>query len=85
MNTLPDHFEILQFRQDGWPLCPVCEQDELFSPIWGELTPCPPIAEFIAGPLQCLVCGWRKEAVELPPLKATIIQTKERSIKRKNT
>lgn len=42
------------FRADGWPYCPQCENDELYS------LADPPSANAIYG---CYACGW------MPPLK----------------
>ena len=53
-----------EFRADGWPLCPLCGEDEVASPLmWTEDMDRPTLAEFIAGPLRCLWCGWNKEAI----------------------
>ncbi len=52
-----------EFRSDGWPLCPVCEEDELYSPLmWTEDLDRPTLSEFMDGPLHCLRCGWDKPA-----------------------
>lgn len=40
----------VQFREDGWPLCPGCDEDELWSPAT------PATIETIS---SCLRCGWR--------------------------
>ena len=39
-----------EYRDDGWPLCPKCGDDELMS---SELTPAP------TDSMKCLACGWR--------------------------
>ena len=50
-----------EFRADGWPYCPVCEEDELYSCVMlayrgqGER---PTIEECIAGEMACYLCGW---------------------------
>lgn len=41
---------VYEYRVDGWPLCPRCGADELFS---GEI-PAKPTDD-----LQCLACNWR--------------------------
>jgi hypothetical protein len=51
------------FRPDGWPLCPRCGEDELWSPIWNSDRPRPSLDEFLAGPLACYACGWRRDAL----------------------
>lgn len=38
-----------KFRKDGWPYCPQCEEDELYS------LSVPATAETIIG---CYICGW---------------------------
>lgn len=51
--------EITEYRADGWPLCPCCGEDELWSPlIW--LDERPSIEDFIAAGLRCYLCGWSK-------------------------
>ena len=50
-----------QFRADGWPLCPVCGEDEVWSSLtWTEEMDRPTIAGFLEGPLACYRCNWRK-------------------------
>jgi hypothetical protein len=39
-----------RYRDDGWPLCPCCGEDQLWS---GET---PPRASDV---LQCVLCCWR--------------------------
>lgn len=46
-------------RLDGWPLCPQCGEDEL----WSEFQPGPPnyvgtLAQYLAAPLHCYACQW---------------------------
>jgi hypothetical protein len=41
--------QYLEFRKDGWPYCPICEEDELWS------AAIPATAETI---VSCLRCGW---------------------------
>jgi len=55
--TWRDHFT--EFRSDGWPLCPRCGEDELWSP----LVPGPPefttsVEEYVKVGLRCYCCGW---------------------------
>ena len=58
-----------EFRADGWPLCPVCGEDELWSPLapgdpgWPNLDDKPPVAAYIAAGLRCYRCGWASEEV----------------------
>lgn len=47
----------------GWPLCPVCGEDEVYSLIWNSDRPQPSLGEFLAGPLACYSCGQRWKAI----------------------
>jgi hypothetical protein len=67
MSTLPflllePHIRgcaMLQYRADGWPLCPRCGDDELWSPFfWDGTGPQPPLHVYIAAGLSCYQCGW---------------------------
>lgn len=42
------------FREDGWPYCPNCGEDEL----WSSRTPAT-----ITSIVGCYYCGWRKDEV----------------------
>jgi hypothetical protein len=47
------------FRADGWPLCPQCGEDELWSPYYWEGTGVqPPIQTYIDAGLTCYQCHW---------------------------
>ena len=54
-----------EFRADGWPLCPVCGEDEVYSLIWND-GPRPSMDEFMAGALACYRCTWKKPAQPQP-------------------
>ena len=44
-------------RADGWPLCPSCGADELWSPlVWEDVRPA--VEAFIAAGLTCYSCHW---------------------------
>lgn len=53
-----------RFRPDGWPCCPQCDEDELWSPF----LPKPPdyrpgtLEEYVAAGLRCYLCGWELPA-----------------------
>ncbi len=52
---------MFSFRQDGWPFCPSCHQDELYSTImmaWDGQEPRPTLEECMAGELKCYACQW---------------------------
>lgn len=50
-----------EFRPDGWPLCPQCGEDELYSELMldylgeGER---PIVQDCIAGEMACYYCNW---------------------------
>jgi DNA-directed RNA polymerase subunit M/transcription elongation factor TFIIS len=50
------------YRADGWPYCPRCDEDELWS---GETYP---TVETIVG---CYSCGWKPDPVPFPPSGGT--------------
>ncbi len=63
----PPHGRIMEFerRQDGWPLCPHCGEDELWSPlIWDGEDERPSIDAYTAAGLSCYYCGWKNGANE---------------------
>lgn len=48
------------YRVDGWPCCPMCNHDELYSLMPGsEWVHCPPLSRFFGYPFACYVCRWR--------------------------
>jgi len=52
-----------EFRQDGWPMCPRCGEDELYSSImlyWDGEGLRPSIEDCLAGHMGCYKCGWQK-------------------------
>lgn len=53
-------------RSDGWPLCPGCGEDELYSLIWRG-GPKPSLSEFLASRLRCYLCGWDSERRAIQP------------------
>lgn len=62
IETKPLPFK--EYTKKGWPLCPRCEEDELYSFLmlgWTKDEP-PSIAECIATGMNCYRCSW-----ELPP------------------
>lgn len=50
------------YRQDGWPLCPRCEEDELYSVVmlgYADIRqPRPTLEDCLAGGFGCYRCGW---------------------------
>lgn len=63
-----------EFTPRGWPLCPKCEEDELYSYLmlgWTDPDRTPSVEECIAGGMKCYRCGWellpvREEVERLP-------------------
>lgn len=54
--------EYTERRADGWPLCPVCGLDELYSLFpWDGTDPKPPMQAWIDHGLRCYQCGWDSE------------------------
>lgn len=46
-------------RKDGWPLCPVCGEDELFSLFyWDGEGERPPMQAWIDAGLRCYKCSY---------------------------
>ena len=56
-----------EFRADGWPLCPHCGEDELWSHLqwpstdWPDLDKRPPMEAYLAAGLSCYRCGWSSD------------------------
>lgn len=49
----------MQRRTDGWPLCPHCGQDELWSPlVWDGIGERPTLGAYAAAGLRCYYCHW---------------------------
>ena len=49
----------IRTRDDGWPLCPACGQDELYSLLhWNGQGPKPPLEKWLAAGMRCYACGW---------------------------
>lgn len=52
-----------KFRRDGWPLCPQCGEDELYSYLmltWTEPEP-PSIQDCMDAGMACYRCSWKSE------------------------
>ena len=52
-------------RADGWPLCPTCGEDEVWSPLIVEddsgYPRTPTLEEYMEyGAFECLACGWKR-------------------------
>lgn len=50
-----------EFRKDGWPLCPDCGEDELYSYLmlgWTEPDP-PSLQDCIDSGMECYRCSWK--------------------------
>lgn len=58
-KLLSNHFR--RFRDDGWPYCPHCEEDELYSFLmlrWNGEGERPTVAECVSTGMKCYRCGW---------------------------
>lgn len=59
--TMFDHF-----RADGWPLCPHCGEDELWSRlIWNGEGERPTFAAYVEAGMACYLCRWDTETQNL--------------------
>jgi hypothetical protein len=50
-----------EFRRDGWPLCPRCEEDELYSVAmlrWNGLGERPTLTACLKEEFRCYRCNW---------------------------
>ena len=62
-----------EHRADGWPLCPVCGEDELWSGLpWNGNDPRPPMQEWIDHGLRCYKCGFDSELFSKSPIVASV-------------
>jgi hypothetical protein len=55
-------------RADGWPLCPVCGDDELWSHLnWDGMSERPPLEAWIDTGLTCYACNYDSTRMQTPP------------------
>lgn len=50
-----------EFRPDGWPYCPHCGEEELYSNLmlwWDGTEPRPTMEQILSGRFGCYACGW---------------------------
>lgn len=63
-----DKTQYKEFRKDGWPFCPNCEDDELWSPglldYYSRTGEMPSINWCIDDGLQCYRCQWQSTEVK---------------------
>lgn len=67
LSAMPNPFT--EFRKDGWPLCPRCEEDELYSlylmtshGIARQITEEEiPLLELLGYPFRCYHCNWSND------------------------
>lgn len=50
-----------EFRKDGWPLCPRCEEDELWSSVAIVASRAVTLEECFEGEFTCYYCNWQSE------------------------
>lgn len=58
-----------EFRKDGWPFCPNCKEDELYSQFssWRngvEVSPIPTMDDLINHGLRCYRCWWQSSELD---------------------
>lgn len=66
-----------EFRKDGWPLCPNCEEEELYSHLmlgWTNPSRTPSVEECIAGGMACYACGWDSETSRVKAAVAELVR-----------
>lgn len=81
-----DKTQYKEFRKDGWPLCPKCGEDELYSQMpWTDESNKPTIGEFIEGGLQCYRCQWQSNERWRYVIKVTGLDKLQESIERTNS
>lgn len=57
-TTWQEFYGFTEFRADGWPLCPQCGEDELYSLLnWNGQGDRPAMIEWIQAGLRCYRCG----------------------------
>lgn len=63
---------LVRYRKDGWPLCPRCEEDELYNHVGSKppYSPNIPLVEYFAEPFRCYYCNW--EGTITPSVEATL-------------
>lgn len=66
---MADMTQYKEFRKDGWPLCPNCEEDELYSLfVWWrngkQILPEPTMDVLIDSGLHCYRCQWQSLEVD---------------------
>lgn len=52
-----------EYRADGWPLCPNCGEDEMYSLHFSETRrniP-PTLGEYLSRPLRCYACAFEAD------------------------
>ena len=60
-----------EFRADGWPLCPSCGEDELWSAAmlhWMGDGPRPTLEACLAGDMTCYRCNWSSKREKIRQL-----------------
>ena len=51
-----------EYRQDGWPFCNRCKEDELYSLVaivYAGKGPQPTLEDCFAGEFRCYYCNWQ--------------------------
>ena len=61
----PSAHPYAEFRADGWPFCPRCGEDELYSVLmlnWNGQGEKPTLEQCIAGVMRCYKCEWASDS-----------------------
>ena len=56
-----------EFRKDGWPLCPRCGEEELYSRVmiaWMGEGERPTLEDCLKGAMTCYRCNWSSDNME---------------------
>ena len=53
--------QFTRFRADGWPLCPGCGEDELWTPWTPTAGEEAGLDDYVANKLRCYACRWESQ------------------------
>jgi hypothetical protein len=55
------------YRKDGWPKCPRCGEDELYSLLhWDGAGERPPLEAYLCAGVKCYLCGFEYDGDTTP-------------------
>jgi uncharacterized protein (DUF983 family) len=71
-----------EHRKDGWPLCPVCGEDELWSGFnWNGDGEPPPMQAWIDHGLRCYLCGFDSQQESRRDLESFYREHRDRTLR----